>query len=347
MPASHPRTLHNIQMLRAVAALLVVLHHALPHYEVMGGSLSPIKTLAHWGFAGVDIFFVISGFIMAYTTFPKARTRSNATIFIKHRLFRIYLGYWPFFLIMLLIWYIKDPDRLHVLDILGSFFLTNTNMFQLVLPVSWSLTYELYFYLLFLLTFMVSVKQLYKIIPLFSLLIALLSGYTFLTHTEPAPLLYSPFLLEFFSGVILYMFRERLLSSAMLPLALLISVSAYGYAFSYEITNGLLRVFSLGGGAFSLVWSVMILEQQQIYRAGRFLVALGNASYTLYLSHLIILEMFYYLGLRNLFTSSEHPWMPLAGLFLILLLCVTFSLLYYRNVEKPLYKKAVSYGSHT
>lgn len=347
MPANHPRTLHNIQMLRAVAALLVVLHHALPHYEVMGGSFSPIKTLAHWGFAGVDIFFVISGFIMAYTTFPKARTRSNAAIFIKHRLFRIYLGYWPFFLIMLLIWYTKDPDKLLTLDMVGSFFLTNTDMFHLVLPVSWSLTYELYFYLLFLLTFMVPVRQLYKAIPLVTLLVTLFSGYTFLTHTEPAPLLYSPFLLEFFAGVMLYMFRTRLLTFIMLPVALLITVSAYGYAFSHEITNGFLRVLSLGSGAFSLVWSVMILEQQQIYRAGKFLVSLGNASYTLYLSHLIILEMFYYLGLRTLFTSSEHPWIPLAGLSVILLLCVTFSLLYYQNAEKPLYKKAVSYGSHT
>jgi len=346
MPANHPRTLHNIQMLRAVAALLVVLHHALPHYEAMGGSFSPVKTLAHWGFAGVDIFFVISGFIMAYTTFPKARTRSNAALFIKHRLFRIYLGYWPFFLIMLLVWYVKDPDKLLTLDVVGSFFLTNTNMFELVLPVSWSLTYELYFYLLFLMTFMVSIGQLYRIVPLVTFLVILSSGYTFLTHSEPAPLLYSPFLLEFFAGVMLYMFRTHLLTFAMLPVAVLLSASAYWYAFSHEITNGLLRVLFLGGGAFSLVWGVMILEQLQIYRAGKFLVSLGNASYTLYLSHLIILEIFYYLGLRGFFTGREHAWMPLAGLFVILLLCVTFSLLYYRNVEKPLYKKAVSYGSH-
>jgi len=58
-------------MLRAIAALLVLLHHTLPHYEVMGGSLSFIKQLSSWGFVGVDIFFIISGFIMAYTTIDK------------------------------------------------------------------------------------------------------------------------------------------------------------------------------------------------------------------------------------------------------------------------------------
>ncbi len=345
MPTNHPRTLHNIQMLRAFAAMLVLLHHALPHYEVMGGSISIIKTVAHWGFTGVDIFFVISGFIMAYTTFPKERTADNAKTFIKHRLFRIYLGYWPFFLAMLLIWYKKNPDKLHSFDLVGSFFLTNTDMYQLVLPISWSLTYELYFYVLFLLTFLFQIKQLYKIIPAFTLLIILLGIYTFMTHSEPAPFIYSPFLIEFFAGVLLYMYRQYLLTYTMLPVALFIMIISYSLGITHETFNGLSRVLCFGGGAFALVWSVMILEQYAIYRAGHFLVTLGNASYTLYLSHLIILELFYYAGLRNLFTSSEHPFVPLTGLLVLLVLCITFSLLYYRKIEKPLYKTAISYGS--
>jgi len=140
------QTLNNIQMLRAVAALLVVFHHALPHYAAMGGKIALISSLSEWGFVGVDIFFVISGFIMAYTTFNKERTFDNAKTFFKHRLFRIYLGYWPFFFVMLLILFVTNPQKISDLDVVGSFFLINVDMFQLVLPISWSLSYELYFY---------------------------------------------------------------------------------------------------------------------------------------------------------------------------------------------------------
>ena len=151
-------TLNNIQMLRGVAALLVVCHHLQGHYIAMGGDLSIIKNISTWGFLGVDIFFIISGYIMAHTTFDKPRTLNSAKIFFKHRLIRIYLAYWVFFIITLLITYITNPFALENLNLIKSFFLLDTDMNKLVLPVSWSLTYEVYFYFIFLATFIFSVK---------------------------------------------------------------------------------------------------------------------------------------------------------------------------------------------
>lgn len=153
-------TLHNIQVLRAFAALLVVLHHFLPQFDVMGGKNALVTFISTWGFTGVDIFFVISGFIMVYTSFDKERGYDVAKTFLIHRLSRIFLGYWPFFLAMLFTLYRYEPVHLQTLDIFGSFSLLNANMFQLVLPVSWSLSYELYFYMMFVLTFFLSQKQL-------------------------------------------------------------------------------------------------------------------------------------------------------------------------------------------
>ena len=105
----------------------------------------------------------------------------------------------------------------------------------------------------------------------------------------------------------------------------------------------MLRAFDTG--ALCLVHAMLILESYGYYRAGKWLVSLGDASYTLYLSHLILLEIFYFVGLRNLFTDAHSTLLPLAGLLSILVLCITFSLLYYRYIEKPLYKKAISLGS--
>ena len=337
------QTLNNIQMLRAVAALFVVFHHALPHYTVMGGEVAFIGSISEWGFLGVDIFFVISGFIMAYTTFGKKRTLDNAKTFFKHRLFRIYLGYWPFFFVMLALFFVTNPQKLSELDLVGSFFLTNVDMFQLVLPVSWSLSYELYFYFLFLFTFIFSIKQLYVLIPVFIGFILLLVLYTYFTPEFPKYFFYSPFLLEFFAGVLLYMYKEYLMKLWMLPIGVLIAVIAYGYGITYETKNGLFRVLTFGIGALFIVLTALILEQKGIYRAGKLFEALGNASYTLYLAHLIIIQLFYLVGLRTLF-SSNGVVLPLLGLLAIILISVGFSLLYYKLIEKPVYQKAIGYG---
>ena len=280
---------------------------------------------------------------MAYTTFNKERTKHNAGVFFKHRLFRIYLGYWPFFLVMLLALYIVKPHKAESLDIIGSFFLGNTNMLQLVLPISWSLSYELYFYFLFLFTFLFSTRQLYLLTPLFILLIVSLVFLTFYKSILPESFFYSPFLLEFFSGVLLYMYKEYLMKIWILPFALLAIALTYGYGILYEIEYGLDRVLAFGTGALFIVLTFLILEAKGIYRAGKELEALGNASYTLYLSHLIIIQLFYFAGLRRFFTS-DGILLPLLGFLFLLLLSLVFSLIYYHRVEKPLYQKAINYG---
>jgi peptidoglycan/LPS O-acetylase OafA/YrhL len=56
----------NIQFLRAIAALLVVFYHTAAHFFVVGGETSGniFSLLSTIGYIGVDIFFVISGYIM-------------------------------------------------------------------------------------------------------------------------------------------------------------------------------------------------------------------------------------------------------------------------------------------
>ena len=334
--------LANIQMLRAFAAIAVVLHHAYPHYEAMGGSLPIVGAVSQWGFLGVDIFFVISGFIMAYTTFTKERTFDNATTFLKHRLFRIYLGYWPFFIMMLFALYWTNPQKLESLDIFGSLFLLNSNMFQLVLPISWSLSYELYFYILFVFTFLFPIRYLYVVIPLFIVSILSLVLYAFFNVEFPYSFFYSPFILEFFSGVLLYMYKEYIMKTWILFVSVVVIVIAYRYGMENELKNGLYRVSSFGVGALFIVLSALILEEKNLFHAGKFFEDLGNASYTLYLSHLIIIQVFYSSRLRGVFTVQSDIT-PLAALLFLLVICIAFSLIYYQKIEKPIYQKAIGY----
>ena len=334
-------SLYSIQMLRAIAALLVLLHHALPHYEVMGGSVNFIKQLSSWGFAGVDIFFIISGFIMAYTTLDKPRTISNAKTFIKHRLLRIYLGYWPFFIGMLFILFMKDPNHLEKLDLLGSFTLFQSNMFKLVLPVSWSLSYELYFYLLFAATFFLTRTQLYRVIPTVTFILLIWALYVYKNAEIYESFFYSSFLLEFFAGVLLFMFHRSLFKVPLLFILIPLIFVAYTLGIDNETKNGLMRIATFGTGALGIVWSVLILEKSLDFKPPTFLISIGNASYTLYLFHLLFLEIFYYVGLRNIFTSEHSQLLPALGLSTIVILTTLFSLLYYKMIEKPLYQYAI------
>ena len=330
-------------MLRALAAIAVVLHHAYPHYVAMGGNLPLVGAVSQWGFLGVDIFFVISGFIMAYTTFNKERTFDNAKTFFKHRLFRIYLGYWPFFVMMLFELYWQNPQKLESLDLFGSFLLVNSNISQLLLPISWSLSYELYFYILFVFTFLFSIRYLQVLIPLFSIIILSLALYAFFNLEFSHSFFYSPFILEFFAGVLLYMYKEYIMKIWILFIAVIIVVIAYGYGIEHELKNGLSRVSSFGVGSLFIVLSALILEEKNLFRAGKTFENLGNSSYTLYLSHLIIIEIFYFSGLREVLTTQSEI-ISLSVLVLLLFTCIAFSLIYYRRIEKPIYQKAIGYG---
>jgi peptidoglycan/LPS O-acetylase OafA/YrhL len=123
MPVS--TTLYSLQLLRFIAAMLVLLFHL---------RLDPS------GYKGVDVFFVISGFVMYYTAYLSKKPK--AYVFIINRLTKIFLLYW----VALIFLYFVLP-----FDLNGSFLKT---LFLVpghhsVLGVSWSLSYELYFYFLF------------------------------------------------------------------------------------------------------------------------------------------------------------------------------------------------------
>ncbi len=149
-PALNPSgNIEGLQVLRAVAALMVVMHHARLSVPGSGGWPS-------FGAAGVDIFFVISGFVMAYTTAERAgemgeRLRAAGT-FLRKRALRIVPLYW-----LALLWTARkdllqgrfDPDLAA-----DFFFVPHPNAvfhgwLTPTLQQGWTLNYEAFFYVLF------------------------------------------------------------------------------------------------------------------------------------------------------------------------------------------------------
>jgi peptidoglycan/LPS O-acetylase OafA/YrhL len=100
----------NVQFLRFAAAMLVVFYHTSSRVRDAGVDQGALFSVSQaLGFAGVDVFFVISGFIMAHTTGSASGLRAGWS-FARRRVARIYSGYWPFFVFAWALFAWVNPD---------------------------------------------------------------------------------------------------------------------------------------------------------------------------------------------------------------------------------------------
>src|SRR6476469_9045618 len=137
------RTIVSVQYIRAIAAISVVIHHFVSTAYLNTGLGLP-GTL---GEAGVDLFFVVSGFLMWKTT---RRRESEPVDFIRHRLIRIVPLYWLFSALLLLITLASKHTPVSVLDFIRSLFFVpwyeehlrqKTSAFYFL---GWTLMYEMF-----------------------------------------------------------------------------------------------------------------------------------------------------------------------------------------------------------
>lgn len=192
------RDLRSIQYLRALAALSVVVYHA------SQWASAPVDIFS----AGVDVFFVISGFIMWRTTAPETSSgQTGPGRFLAKRAIRIVPLYWLITLGLTLAalaapdrFSDQDPQPGHVL--LSLAFIQHLNPkgepFPL-LQLGWTLNYEAFFYLLFAIALALPPAWRLRFL-VFTLVSGAFGG---LMYPPAYVLLLNPMLLEFLSGVLL------------------------------------------------------------------------------------------------------------------------------------------------
>ena len=204
----------NIQFLRFVAAMLVMLYHTAAQVPDSTSAVHGLFAVGRAiGFAGVDIFFVISGFIMAFTTLDQVG-RNASTGFARRRLARIFSGHWPFFVLTLIIFQWTRPEHVSQSNLLASFMLWPQPLNRTLLEISWTLSFELYFYLLFaVLVWLVPVRKRHVTCMAVTAALLALNIYRHFIAGSFAPeqlyampfaahFLVSPFMLEFFAGTL-------------------------------------------------------------------------------------------------------------------------------------------------
>ena len=144
----------NVQLLRGIAAAMVVLFHAVPWLPFDPAAPPLIQRIFHlWGKSGVDLFFVISGFVIMYS---QSRAQRPFGAFLRDRALRILPLYWLLtaaFMALLLALpnsFTGQPP-LTAERVLLSFGMVNWLLLREwpILFVGWTLEYEALFYLLF------------------------------------------------------------------------------------------------------------------------------------------------------------------------------------------------------
>lgn len=347
----------NIQFLRFAAALMVVFYHAARHVRDAGADPGPLFAAGEAaGFAGVDIFFVISGFIMFYTT-REARGALHAADFLNRRFARIYSGYWPFFVFAALVFAWARPPHFQAANLGASFVLWPQPLNRVLLDVSWTLSYEMYFYLLFTLLVLLGVRaRLMLLATVFTLFAAVNLGRHFLlhdfaadryyTHTFAGLFLTSPFLLEFFAGALLAALPDRRgLLASWLSLALGVIGLAAAAAANQLVYGGAIeqgyhvvpRVLLFGIPSVLLLNGLAGIEHNGYVAPKRFSLYTGGASYALYLSHTIFFVLTMGLGLN----AALRGWPDLLIQLVFLLYSagiVAYSVMHYRFIERPLHR---------
>ena len=300
----------SVQYLRAIAALMVVCFH-LHTSGIFAASL-----WTSWLASGVDIFFVISGFIMVRST--EGKGMGTREFFIK-RLIRIVPLYW-----LLTSFAIATGGRSLAHNAASFLFIPALHpefgKYWPVLEPGWTLNFEMFFYLVFGLTFTLSPnRQLAFIAGLFSLL--LISGSVF---SLPGSLEFytNPLLLEFVAGMVVARLSPRLPTwTCAAGFVLLIGLHPFG----------LPRIIGFGVPAV-IIFISFLSADLRLPRIGA-LKIIGDASYAIYLVHLFTLAIA--LEIWERFFSVNYAFMAFA-MFVTIIVGIMLHIGFERPVTRSL-----------
>jgi len=332
--------------MRGIAAFMVVLHHAWLTVEQAASQPSTLlqRHLIGLGASGVDIFFAISGLIMIYTGHRSLGRPGAAGHFLARRAIRIVPMYWLLSGALLAAWMTGLMLRHTVLtggDLACSFLFMPCvqphgvqHTTHPLLDPGWTLSYEWYFYLVFCCWLATgSLRKLVWGTPLlFCVIIACASRWP--NPGTVADFFADPLVFEFCFGLTIgwlvvtgYLPSRATGSTCIIAGTCLLLTSCLQPA-----TPPPPRWLAWGAPAALIVLGALSLQPLRS-RPGRALVALGDSSYSLYLSHgLVIMVFAWWLRRHPPAGIRQTQW------FAVMAVCaaaVILGLLIHRLLEVP------------
>jgi peptidoglycan/LPS O-acetylase OafA/YrhL len=256
-----------IEAMRGLAAVSV----ALFHFSVQLNQSA--RDAFAYGWLGVDVFFVISGFVIPLSLHGRGYTVAQFPEFMARRLVRLEPPYLASIVLVLLVWYVSaaigsadasDPAYSWPQVASHLLYAIPLTSYSWISPVYWSLAYEFAFYIVTGLTFVALIK---RSVEWTVLLAALVTGLLYLRESA-----FDVCVAEFLAGIIVMRLVTGEGSRARLWfwLAATVAISAYG--------AGLWVAAAIAGAAAAILFLRHV-------RLGRWAFVAGSLSYSLYLTH--------------------------------------------------------------
>ena len=344
-PRQGAAKLDSVEALRGVAVCLVVAFHATRICETSrsyGGS--PFAGLWHFGQAGVDVFFVLSGFIIAYVHWDDLGDRSRFRPFWNKRLVRIYPPYWlATALFGMLLAFSPTELRLerNLPHVIASLLLMPDGS-EPVLGVAWSLRHEMLFYAVFgfaILSRTIGVALLcvWGSAVVIAMVLRIFVVFSIADSTFAAVAL-SSFNAEFFFGIAVAVcvraashWRPSLVASAGA-----LGFVAIGLLQSFVLASrpdAPLLVLAYASASAMLLYGLATLDLMGRARTPRWMVGLGAASYSIYLVHVPVMLVAEY-AIRLVRQLVQVP--ADVTFSIIVLVAVAAGIMFSKLAERPL-----------
>lgn len=341
LSSSKGKFLDILQIFRGIAAIMVVLHHSitsLKHYNHLDNNL--LIFIGQVGKYGVDFFFLLSGFIISYSSYYKTDQPQTLKKYGINRILRIYIPYLPIGILALVLYlnFSGLSNSAREIDTLTSLTLIPSG--RPALSVAWTLSYEIIFYLLFSIYFFS--KKVWESFVLLWFVLIICFNY-FFTHIQELSglpvisLLLSPYNFEFIMGYLLskLILKEFKINFYGCLLIMVLSALVFIYFLKNEIVlfdfamNIIFSIFT-----FSVIYFSITFYNPRFSKKALFMI-IGNATFSIYLVHNQLQEI-----IIRLSSKIDSLLETIFLLLFIVCVCCSVGYVYYLIFEKALLHKA-------
>lgn len=347
------KRLNLLQVDRGIASVLVVLAHG---GTILSRNLSQDDLLKvfHFGWIGVDFFFVLSGFIIFYIHQSDIGNPSKIKSFSFKRFIRVYPLYWSVLACKILVSLFSTDgngaEQRNIGEIAKAVLLLPQDRSILessFIGVSWTLSYEVFFYFMFGLVILISAR-IYQPILFVWIGGTILNFFNLLPIRENFLLafVFDAHNLEFVLGCLAaymiskyqFKFSTSVIYASLAMLLLSVVNTKYG---EYDV-SGVSSLIAYGIPFTLLIIGSTYLEMSKIVKVPLLLIYLGDASYSIYLTHGFFLN-----SVSKVFSKLSEKFQALDLIrtnsfygnliaFLMILIAVALGCIVHSYFEKPL-----------
>ncbi len=358
---SQNKKLEGVQCLRAFAVMIVVFSHFSIIINDLAGISGPINILTQNSPFAVDLFFFISGFIMVYTTKGNIPSRIvRFSDFAIKRIFRIFPVYYICFIAFIFFVVMYDNHNsigdIKFNDIIKSFLLIPLNPYDkppfygysLIVP-AWTITYEVYFYIIFSITILITSRYRTIVCSSILLIISILlqlwfnggltidaqsaiisnrdnfSTFVFASNPIIFDFIIGMFIAEFFNSQ--YYGKICSAMNLLAPVFLCFGFTAFisMFRYGYGITHGAI-------GALFLFIAILHYDFIGKISYPKSLIYIGNISYSIYISHVVTINI------ADRYSNALFVYTQSSGwrrYFVIIAISITVAVIMHKLIERP------------